>query len=121
VYFAFEHIITENTKVLMNENFSKNELSIRVNIAERFYPLKINRDDEENIRMAARIINEKVFSFKQRHTDKDMQDWLAMACLFFSFKLIENEKRQDLSTALTGLKNLEQKLTEYLEYAIAKD
>ena len=29
------------------------KLSIRVNIADRYYPLKIERDDEERIRRAA--------------------------------------------------------------------
>jgi len=36
------------------------KLSIRVNIIDRFYPLKIDRKDEEKIRKAGKIINEKV-------------------------------------------------------------
>jgi len=34
------------------------KLSIRVNIADRYYPLKIERDDEERIRRAAKMIND---------------------------------------------------------------
>ena len=41
----------------MNPN---DKLSIRVNIADRFYPLKVERKDEEKIRLAAKMINEKV-------------------------------------------------------------
>ena len=33
------------------------KLSIKVNVAERYYPLKIDRSDEEKIRRAARLIN----------------------------------------------------------------
>ena len=54
-------------------------LSIKVQIAERFYPLKIKRRDEEKIRQAARMINDKVLQYKQRYTDKDTQDFMAMA------------------------------------------
>ena len=36
------------------------KLSIKVQIAERFYPLKIDRQDEEKIRKAAKLINDKV-------------------------------------------------------------
>lgn len=64
------------------------KLSIRVNVADRYYPLKVNREDEEVIRKAARIINEKVLQYKQKYTDKDTQDFLAMASLQFVNQLI---------------------------------
>ncbi len=54
-------------------------LSIKVQIAERFYPLKIKRQDEEKIRKAVKLINDKVLQYKQRYTDKDTQDFMAMA------------------------------------------
>ena len=41
------------------------KLSIRVNIADKYYPLKINRTEEERIRKAARLINERFFSINK--------------------------------------------------------
>ena len=67
------------------------KLSIRINIADRYYPLKIDRKDEEKIRKAARSINEKVLQYKQKYTDKDTQDFLAMAALQFVIKVLEKE------------------------------
>ena len=67
------------------------KLSIRINIADRYYPLKIDRKDEEKIRKAARSINEKVLQYKQKYTDKDTQDFLAMAALQFVIKVLEGE------------------------------
>ncbi len=64
------------------------QLSIKVQIAERFYPLKIKRQDEEKIRKAAKLINDKVLQYKQRYTDKDTQDFMAMAALQFVINLI---------------------------------
>lgn len=68
------------------------KLSIRVNVADRYYPLKVERENEEKIRRAARMINEKVLQYKQRYTDKDIQDFLAMASLQFVIKLIDEEE-----------------------------
>jgi cell division protein ZapA len=68
------------------------KLSIRVNVADRYYPLKVERENEEKIRRAARMINEKVLQYKQRYTDKDTQDFLAMAALQYVIKLNEGEE-----------------------------
>jgi cell division protein ZapA len=68
------------------------KLSIRVNVADRYYPLKVERENEEKIRKAARMINEKVLQYKQRYTDKDVQDFLAMASLQYVIKLTEEEE-----------------------------
>ena len=70
------------------------KLSIRINIADRYYPLKIDRKDEEKIRQAARSINEKVLQYKQKYTDKDTQDFLAMAALQFVLKVLEKEDEE---------------------------
>jgi cell division protein ZapA len=69
------------------------KLSIRVNVADRYYPLKVERENEEKIRKAARMINEKVLQYKQRYTDKDVQDFLAMASLQYVIKLNEVEDK----------------------------
>ena len=71
-------------------------LSIKVQIAERFYPLKIKRQDEEKIRKASKLINDKVLQYKQRYTDKDTQDFMAMAALQFVINLIDCEQQQNV-------------------------
>ena len=92
----------------------EDKLSIRVNVADRYYPLKIERNDEEKIRKAAKMINEKVLQYKQRYTDKDLQDFLAMAALQFVIKLIESESKFDVSPVLDELTELDEWLGEYL-------
>ena len=89
-------------------------LSIRVNVADRYYPLKIERKDEEEIRRAARMINEKVLQYKQRYTDKDVQDFLAMAALQFVIKVINSEKKDDISPVFDGVKEIISELNEYI-------
>ncbi len=91
------------------------KLSIRVNVADRYYPLKVERQDEEKIRRAARLINEKVLQYKQRYTDKDVQDFLAMAALQFVIKLSEEEEKLSNDYLPDALKELTQKIDSVLE------
>jgi cell division protein ZapA len=62
----------------------ENEISIKVNIGDRQYPLRINTDEEEKVRKAAKIINEKVGFYLDNFSVKDKQDALAMAALEFA-------------------------------------
>jgi cell division protein ZapA (FtsZ GTPase activity inhibitor) len=91
------------------------KLSIKVNVADRYYPLKIERRDEEKIRKAARLINEKVLQYKQRYLDKDVQDFLAMAALQFVTRIIEMEDKTDISPMEQKLQELNEELEEYLK------
>ena len=45
------------------------EISIKINIADRVYPLKINMEEEEVVRRAAKLINDRI---------KELQDKYAM-------------------------------------------
>jgi len=54
------------------------ELSIKIKIADREYPMKVKRVDEERVRMAGKLINEKLKSYKEQFGIDDKQDLLAM-------------------------------------------
>ena len=91
------------------------KLSIRVNVADRYYPLKVERENEEKIRKAARMINEKVLQYKQRYTDKDVQDFLAMAALQYVIKLTEEEEKLENDYVPDAINELIQKIESVLE------
>lgn len=91
------------------------KLSIRVNIADRFYPLKIDRKEEENIRKAAKLINERVLQYKQKYADKDVLDFIAMTALQLVTRLVELEQKQDVVPVLESIKELNDELKEYIQ------
>ncbi len=91
------------------------KLAIKVQISERFYPLKIERSDEEKIRKAAKLINDRLLQYKQRYTDKDTQDFLAMAALQFVIQLLDCESKQNLVTLEEDLKALNEELESLLK------
>jgi cell division protein ZapA len=86
------------------------KLSIRVNVADRYYPLKVEREEEERIRKAARMINEKVQQYKLRYADKDVQDFVAMASLQYVIKLTEEEEKLEKDYLPGTLRELIQKI-----------
>lgn len=90
------------------------KLSIKVNLAERYYPLRIERDDEEKVRKAARLINEKVLQYKQKYADKDTQDFLAMAALQFVIKVMETEDQLEMTPFEEKVKEVSEKMAGFL-------
>ena len=91
------------------------KLSIRVNIADRYYPLKIERKEEENIRKAAKLINDRVLQYQQKYADKDVLDFIAMTALQLVTKLVELEQKQDVVPVLESIRELNDELKEYIK------
>lgn len=93
---------------------SKDMLSIKVQIAERFYPLKIRQQDEEKIRKAASMINDRILQYKQKYTDKDTQDFVSMAALQFVINLLDCEQEKNVVSLEEELEILSSELDELL-------
>ncbi len=67
------------------------ELSIKVNIAGRIYPLTIKRNEEQSVRLAAKKIEDSIKKFQDNYAVKDKQDLLAMTALQLSTELANKE------------------------------
>jgi cell division protein ZapA (FtsZ GTPase activity inhibitor) len=57
------------------------ELSIKVNIANRVYPLSVKMEEEEEVRKAAAFINQRLKELESSFGVKDKLDLLAMMAL----------------------------------------
>ncbi|MCS6974018.1 MAG: cell division protein ZapA [Cyclobacteriaceae bacterium] len=77
------------------------ELSIRIKIADREYPMKVKPQDEEKVRQAGRLINERIAAYRNQFGIEDKQDLLAMVA-FDSLveKMTSEEKQQVFGQAL---------------------
>ena len=54
------------------------ELSIRIRISDRDYPMRVDSSEEERIRVAGKLINEKLKHFREQFGIDDKQDLLSM-------------------------------------------
>ncbi len=92
------------------------KLSIKINLADRTYPLKIAASDEEKIRAAVRHLNDKVAQYRQRYANHDLHDALAMAALQFVIRLLEQEEQQhNTGLVVQQLFDLDTQLAQYLQ------
>lgn len=79
------------------------ELSIKIKIADREYPMRVHPDEEERLRLAARVVNDKIKSYKEQFGINDRQDLLAMVafdCLVEGLKL--EAERNNMSQSIAG-------------------
>ena len=67
------------------------EIKISITVAERNYRLTIDKADEEKVRRAADMINERVKDFKRVYTDKDYLSLVSMACIQFATSVVKYE------------------------------
>jgi len=88
---------------------------IKLQIVGRYYPLVIEREDEERFRKAAKLINEKVAQYKQRYRDKDVQDFLAMTSLQFVLKELDLKKELDNQPLVSAIRDLTEELEEFVQ------
>ncbi len=76
------------------------ELSIKIKIADREYPMKVKHNEEERVRSAGKLINEKLKSYREQFGLEDKQDLLAMTafdCLVQTLAAEETNQAVDES------------------------
>ena len=79
------------------------EISIKINIADRVYPLKVNMEEEEIIRRAAKLINDRIKEYQENYAVRDKQDLLSMAVLHYATAVLRVENKvQDQDSAVAG-------------------
>ncbi|MGI4727102.1 MAG: cell division protein ZapA [Janthinobacterium lividum] len=69
------------------------DISIKINIADRVYPLKVNTEEEEIIRRAAKLINDRIKDYQENYAVKDKQDLLSMCVLHYATTSLKAEKQ----------------------------
>ncbi len=83
---------------------------INVVVGDRTYRLKVKNEDEEVVRKTVKMINDQIVYFKTNFAGKDMQDYIAMAILWFATE--QNKagqfmvKEEETSAKLSSLQSL---------------
>ena len=92
------------------------ELSIKIRIGNREYPMKVAPEDEERIRKAGKLLHERIKSYREQFGIDDYQDLLAMVAFD---SLVEKMKAEDKAsdtddTALNQIARLNQLISDKL-------
>jgi len=91
------------------------EINIKVEIAGSVFPLKVNAEDEENIKEAVNLINTKIVEFEKNYAIKDKKDVLGMVMLQLvsQFYKKANDSEKELSHLKLLFADVEVMLKEY--------
>ena len=90
------------------------ELSLRLKIAGREYPMKVAAEEEENVRKAAKLVNDKVKGFRKQFGIDDIQDLLAMVAFDGMIKVLAEDAPQ-IEDAEKLLDEMNEKIKAQLE------
>lgn len=75
------------------------EISIKINISDRIYPLRVDMEEEEVIRRAVKLINDKIKEFQENYAVRDKQDLLSMCVLHYATAMLKAERKSSADEA----------------------
>ncbi len=97
------------------------EVSIKIKIVSREYPLTIKQEEEEIVLKAAELINEQVNAYEKNYSVNNKQDLLAMSALQLATQVVKLQQpalNSELNANLTNqLIELERYVSDYLNKA----
>ena len=90
------------------------ELSIKIKIADREYPMKVKPEDEEKVRNAGRLLNEEIKNYHEQFGLEDKQDLLAMVAFDSLIKKYDAESNSSESdqTVIQKINDLNRAVSE---------
>lgn len=97
-----------------------NDVKVNAVIAGRSYRLNVDKTEEDNVRRAVGIINERVEEYKRIYSDKDYLSLVSMVCIQLATTVVKNEndsayKEQYLDKQLDTINAL---LTENIDLSV---
>lgn len=90
------------------------ELSIKVTIAGRIYPIMAQAEEEEIVRAAAKSVDDNIKLLQENYAVKDKQDLLAMTALQMAKKLQEQNTKHSESVETAELDAIEKLIDSML-------
>jgi cell division protein ZapA len=97
------------------------EVSIKIKIVSREYPLTIKAEEEEMVRKAAELINQQVSEYEKNYSVNNKQDLLAMSALQLATQVVKMQQNVAAPELNANLKNqlieIERYVSDYLNKA----
>ena len=92
--------------------------SINLTIADKRYPLRIKRSEEELVRSAAKLVNDWLSQYRNRfkvdEAGLDLRDLLAMAACQIAIRALRAEQSEDGKVYASTIEQLDKELEDFL-------
>lgn len=90
------------------------KIKINLLIADSYYPLTINREEEEQVREAARQVNIRMNAYREQYKTLSSEQILAMVAYQFSQENLVLVKRNETRSYAEKIEELTETLNHYL-------
>lgn len=92
------------------------ELSIKIKIADREYPMRVTPSDEQRLRLAGKLVNDKLKKYREQFRIDDKQDLLAMVAFDCLVEMLKTESDTTVLSDLVAFKimDLDKKIASVL-------
>lgn len=89
-------------------------IPLNIVIGDRNYRIKILPSDEETVRKALKVINDKIVEFRTQFAGKDMQDYISMVLIWYATQLKEDKSETISDELMESLLKMEKQLDEVI-------
>lgn len=89
------------------------KIKINLNIADAYYPLTIDRDEEETVREAAKQVNMRLNTYREHYKNVAPEKIIAMVAYQFSLENQQLKTRNDTEPYTNKIEELTNTLEEY--------
>ena len=93
----------------------QNLIPINLVVGDRTYRIKINSNDEEQVRKMAKKLNDQLSEFRSQYAGKDMQDYLAMVLLSLVTEQQTGKQPENIAESQEQLNRIETLIDRALE------
>ncbi|MDL2291806.1 cell division protein ZapA [Bacteroides sp. OttesenSCG-928-F21] len=93
------------------------KIKIKLQIADSYYPVTIDREDEEMVRSAAKQVNIKLNTYRSHYKGLEPEKLLAMIAYDFSLEVLKLKGKNDTEPYSRKIEELTEFLEEYFRKA----
>jgi cell division protein ZapA len=90
-------------------------IKINLNIADSYYPITIQREEEEMMRKAARQVNERLNLYREKYSTQPKDKLLAMVAYQFAQEKLMLEQRNDTQPFTDKIRELTDLLEKHFD------
>ena len=91
------------------------QIKINLSLADSFYPITINREEEESVREAAKQVNIRLNTYREHYKTLPPEKILAMVAYQFSHENLMLLQQNDTRPYAVKIDELTEVLDEFLE------
>jgi len=93
------------------------QVTTKVSVGSREYPLKVDAADEELIRDAVKSLNDRLRNYEKLYTGSDKYDHLAMCAIQIATEvaILKRQQQMDSSTLQNSVRKIDELLANHFE------